>query len=197
MDGKKRISIFYGGGSPKDDSNQEGTNSCPFQGDPLSATLASFKAHWEDLGGNIDDLGERIRDLTTIRNRILLKDEGITINGKYPLKDLKPSETAFYALVATHKEGLEVGRFHELYLDDYQDLFYSLKRKRKVKNKHGITFELDRRAQSYKTAINSIIEAIEDRYGVQLPDCYIAGKTRWRLGAEVTNLMGTNSLKEL
>lgn len=197
MDSKKQISLFYGGGSPKEDTVQERANSCPLQGDPLSAAFASFTASWEDLGGNLDDLRERIKDSKNNKNRILLRDEGITINGKYPLKDLKPSETAFYALVATHKEGLEVGRFHELYLDDYQDLFYSLKRKRKVKNKHGITFELDRRAQSYKTAINSIIEAIEDRYGVQLPDCYIAGKTRWRLGAEVTNLMGTNSLKEL
>ncbi len=196
MDKKVTVSLFYGGGLPQG-SIGEGDSSCPFQGDPLDDILASMAAEVKDRGYSEEEVKERIKRGPR-QARIVITKDTITLDG-YSLGRLNPSVRAFYILVCSHPEGLEVGEFHDKYLDEYQDIFYELERVRGEKEGKGMTFELDKRAPRYRDDIRKAIEKIElDHPELDLSSCKIYGKTKWRIGTKKVSIrMGTNSLKEL
>ena len=190
----KKTSIFYGGGPVKDESDKK-PGSAPLCGDPLDDILASMTAEAKDRGYSEDEVKERI-NRGPRQAEIVITRESITLDG-HPLEKLNPSVRAFYILVCSHPEGLEVRNFHDKYLDEYQDIFYNLKRVREQKKE--MSFELDIRAPRYRDDIRKAIEKIErDHPGIDLSSCKIYGKTKWRIRTmKVLILLGTNSLTEL
>ena len=196
MSKKGVISPFYGGGL----SLGQTETGCPLQGDPIDDLIARTKAEMEDQGYSFKEVQERINK-EPYNARIVITKDAITLDG-FPLEKLTPSERAFYILVCSHPEGLEVGKFHDEHIDDYQDIFWKLNRKRKEKEKHGVSFELDRRASHYKDSIKKAIEKIEQEHpGVNLSSCKIYGEKKWRIQTKLVwvnlDLMGKNPYKEL
>ena len=162
--------------------------------------IARFKAEMEDQGYSFKEVQERINK-EPHNAIIVITKEAITLDG-YPLEKLTPAIRAFYILICNHPEGLEVGKFHDKYLDEYKDIYWELNRKRKAKEKHGVSFELDKRASHYKDSIKKAIEKIEqDHLGIDLSSCKIYGEKKWRIQTKLVlvdpDLMGMNPYKEL
>lgn len=189
----KKTSIFYGGGITVNGKTSKASTGAPLQGDPRHDLLARHRIEEEDLGITGDTHEEVLKEADRKAYVRITRDK-ITLDG-HELK-LKPSWKAFYILVANHPEGIKQGQIRELYLDDYQDIYYEIERERAEKKGKPMKFELDIESSRYVSEINNRIKQIEEKTGLVLVSCKIMGDPM-RIYARVDNLMGMYSLKEL
>lgn len=188
-----KTSIFFGGGLPVDDKSGKDSNGMPLQGDPNHDALVRHRMEVKNMHLSEEELKKYYEEADR-KACVRITKDGVTLDGH--VLELKPSRLAFYILVATHPEGIEKGKIYENYLDDYQDIYYVLPRKRKERKGKLISFKLDKEASKYVDEINDAIEQIEKETGAILATCKI-WTDPMMIGASVENFMGTNSLKEL
>ena len=189
----KKTSIFYGGGIPVGRNTCKESTGAPLQGDPRHDLIARHRAEEEDLRLSEEERAKVIEEVDR-KAYVRITESEVTLDGQ--VLKLKPSRLAFYILVATHPEGISKGQIHERYLDDYQDIFYVIDRKRAERKGKLMSFELDKEASKYVAEINNGIKQIEEETGLVLASCKIMGDPM-RIYARVANLMGMHSLKEL
>lgn len=207
----KKISIFYGGGTPHKTGTEKNTDSAPLSGDALDDKIVQLYAAASEEGYSQQEIQKRLHEELEVATVTLTKSQ-IFVEG-HPLERVTPSSRALYILVARHPEGVKKEKNPEglpkdsfyKYLDEYKSILQELMRKREERQFFDASYEkrlcnkgnIDKCFDNYRGKLEEAITKVENSHkNLNLSSCKISGKKCWRITARVIDNVNIHSVPE-